>query len=67
MIFPDLAGGDSVFVDANTLVYHFQPHPIFGPACTDLLERIEHLQLVGVTSTHVLSEMGHRLTRYAPL
>jgi len=61
MIFADLPGGASVFVDANTLVYHFQPHPVFGPACTDLVERIEHLQLVGITSTHVLSEMAHRL------
>ena len=61
MIFADLVAGDSVFVDANTLVYHFQPHPVFGLACTDLVERIEHQNLVGFTSTHVLSEMAHRL------
>src|SRR5262249_45883012 len=29
--------------------------------CTDLVERIEHQQLVGLTSTYVLSEMAHRL------
>ena len=61
MTFADLPSGASVFVDANTLVYHFQPHPAFGPGCTDLVERIEHQQLVGFTSTHVLSEMAHRL------
>jgi predicted nucleic acid-binding protein len=61
MIFADLVSGDSVFVDANTLVYHFQPHPVFGAACTDLVERIEHQDLVGLTSTHILSEMAHRL------
>jgi uncharacterized protein len=61
MIFADLPSGASVFVDANTVVYHFQPHPILGPACTDLVERIEHQQLVGFTSTHILSEMAHRL------
>jgi predicted nucleic acid-binding protein len=49
MIFADLPGGASVFVDANTLVYHFQPHPVFGPACTDLVERID---LAGTVSQH---------------
>src|SRR5260370_1331195 len=61
MILADLLNGASVFVDANTLVYHFQPHPVFGPACTDLVERIEHQELVGYTSTHVVCEMAHRL------
>jgi hypothetical protein len=27
MIFADLAMGDALFVDANTLTYHFEPHP----------------------------------------
>jgi len=31
MTFADLPGGTAVFVDANTLVYHFQPHPVSGP------------------------------------
>lgn len=50
-----------VFVDANTLVYHFQPHPILGPPCTALMNRIELKELTGFTSTHVLSEVAHRL------
>ena len=57
----DLPAGAAVFVDANTLVYHFQPHPVLGPACTALVERIERQDLVGFTSTHVLSELAHRL------
>jgi predicted nucleic acid-binding protein len=61
MIFADLPAGDAVFVDANVLTYHFQPHPVWGPACTDLLRRIENRELVGFTSTHVLSELSHRL------
>jgi predicted nucleic acid-binding protein len=61
MTLPQLPSGASVFVDADILVYHFQPHLAFGPACTDLLERIEHQDLVGFTSTAVLSEMAHRL------
>jgi predicted nucleic acid-binding protein len=61
MIFADLQAGESVFVDANTLTYHFQPHAVFGPACTQFLQRIENQELIGFTSTHVLSELAHRL------
>ena len=28
MTFADLVSGQSVFLDANTFVYHFQPHPV---------------------------------------
>ena len=34
MIFADLPAGATVFVDANTFVYYFEPHPILGPFCT---------------------------------
>jgi predicted nucleic acid-binding protein len=61
MIFADLATGDSVFVDANILVYHFGPHPTFGTTCRQLLQRIENQDLVGFTSTHVLGEVAHQL------
>jgi hypothetical protein len=33
MIFADLPGGASVFVDANTLVYHFQRFRRGGVPC----------------------------------
>ena len=42
MIFADLVAGDAVFLDANTLIYHFGPHPSFGPACNQLVQRIEN-------------------------
>jgi predicted nucleic acid-binding protein len=61
MTFTDLPAGAAVFVDANTLVYRFSLHPQFGPACTDLLERIDRQEITGYTSTHVLSEAAHRL------
>ena len=61
MTFANLATGDSVFVDANTLTYHFEPHVRWGPACTHLLQRIENQQLVGYTSSHVIAEVSHRL------
>ena len=61
MTFLDLVAGDHVFLDANTLVYHFCPHPSFGTACNDLLYRIESQDLLASTSTHVLTEVAHRL------
>jgi predicted nucleic acid-binding protein len=61
MIFADLATGDSVFVDANTLIYHFSPHPAFGTACRQLFQRIESKDLLGFISTHVLGEAAHQL------
>jgi hypothetical protein len=33
MTFDRVPAGASMFVDSNILVYHFQPHPIFGPLC----------------------------------
>jgi predicted nucleic acid-binding protein len=61
MTFADLGAGDAVFVDANPLTYHFEPHAVWGPLCSDLLQRIENRELAGFTSTHVLSEVSHRL------
>jgi predicted nucleic acid-binding protein len=61
MTFADLFAGDQVFVDANTLAYHFQPHPVWGPACTQLLGRIKNKELAGFTSTHIVAEVAHRL------
>src|SRR5262249_24422051 len=61
MIFTELPAGASVFLDANTLLYHFTADAKHGPACTDLVERIERQELVGFTSTHVVSEVAHRL------
>ena len=54
-------GPESVFVDANAFVYHFTPHPTFKAACSDFLDRIEHGDLLGFTSTHVLTDVAHRL------
>jgi predicted nucleic acid-binding protein len=61
MTFADLVTGDSVFVDANTLIHLFQPHPQLGPFCQQLIQRIDNQDLVGFTSSHVVSEVCHRL------
>ncbi len=57
----DLQAGENVFLDSNTLVYHFIPFPVLGPLCTKLINRIERKEVFGFTSTHVLSEVAHRL------
>jgi predicted nucleic acid-binding protein len=59
--FAEIPAGAAVFLDANTLVYHFANHASFGPACTQLVKRIEQHHLAGFISTHVLSEIAHRL------
>ena len=46
MTFADLLAGDMVFVDANVLIYHFAPHPLLGPACHQLIQRIETISFV---------------------
>jgi predicted nucleic acid-binding protein len=59
MNFTDLVDGESVFLDANILVYQFAPHPQYGQTCYDLIQRVENQALQGHTSTAVLSELAH--------
>jgi predicted nucleic acid-binding protein len=61
MIFTDLPAAAAVFLDANTLLYHFTADLKHGAACTELVERVERQELIGFTSTHVVSEVAHRL------
>jgi predicted nucleic acid-binding protein len=61
MTFADLQRGEAIFVDANTLIYHFTNHPKFGPACTALVERIELKEIQGFTSSHCLADIAHRV------
>ena len=53
--------GDSVFLDANTLIYHFTNHPKYGAACTALVERIELKEIQAFTSSHCLADVTHRI------
>ena len=61
MTFMDIPAGASVFIDANTFVYHFVPEPVLGPACRDLLDRFARQELAGLTSAHVVSNVAHRV------
>lgn len=61
MTFDPIPANESVFLDANTLIYHFTAHARYGAACTRLVERIERLEIRGFTSAHVLGDVTHRL------
>src|SRR5713226_771067 len=61
MIYSDLPASATIFVDASVFIHHFEPNASFGHAATEFLERIENQELNGITSTHVASEVAHRL------
>src|SRR5262245_58699498 len=61
MIYSDLPAGATVFVDAGPFIHHFEPNAVFGPAATDFLDRIENQELNAVATTHIISEIAHRL------
>jgi hypothetical protein len=47
MIFAQIPVGSAVFLDANTLIYHFASDPKYGASCTQLVKRIEQQELIG--------------------
>ena len=61
MIYSDLPAGATVFVDSSVFIHHFEPNVLYGPAATVFLERIENQEITGMTTTHVVSEVAHRL------
>jgi predicted nucleic acid-binding protein len=61
MIYADLPAGAAAFVDASVFIHHFEPNPLFGAANTEFLERIENQEINGFTTTHIVSEVAHRL------
>lgn len=60
MTFDDIPVGANVFIDANTFVYAFSKHGL-NAACSELLDRVDKNDIIGLTSTHILSETAHRL------
>lgn len=61
MTFDQIPPGAAIFLDANTLVYHFTNAPIYGAACTALINKVAQKLLVGFTSTNVLADVAHRV------
>jgi predicted nucleic acid-binding protein len=67
MTFADLVAGEAIFLDANPFVYHFVADPRFGAACSQPLQRVENQEITGLNSTHVLTEMAHRIMTVEPI
>ena len=61
MTFADIPAGASVFLDANTFVYHFTPHPVFKAECGSLFLRIVRKEISAFASLDVLSDVAHRV------
>jgi predicted nucleic acid-binding protein len=61
MTFAQIPAGVAIFLDANSLVYHFTNDPKYGVACTRLVQQVEQGALAGFTSTDVLGDVAHRL------
>lgn len=61
MNFVDIPIGTSVLIDANVLVYHFAPHPVFLASCQELLERVSLGEIAGFTSSDAANDAAHRL------
>ena len=61
MTLDQVPSGARLLVDANVLVYHFQPHPVFGPMCNRFMQRIERQDIEAITFTNLLGEVAHRL------
>jgi predicted nucleic acid-binding protein len=61
MTFANIPAGETIFVDANVLIYHFTSDLKYGAACTQLIKQVELQQLRGLTSAHVLADVAHRL------
>jgi hypothetical protein len=45
MTFDQVRAGSAVFLDANSLVYHFTNHPKYGVASTRLVHQVQRCQL----------------------
>jgi predicted nucleic acid-binding protein len=60
MTFASVPSGAALFLDANTLIYHFTSDAKYGPACTQLIKRIELRDVTGFTSAHALADVAHR-------
>lgn len=57
----EVPSGLEIFVDANIFIYHFSGPTEFTEPCFNFLLRIEEGDLIGYTSTTVLTEILHRL------
>jgi predicted nucleic acid-binding protein len=48
-----------IFVDANIFVDHASANPSYGKSCEEFLEKVESKNIVAITTTAVLDEVGY--------
>jgi len=53
---------DLIFVDANIFIDHASANPIYGKTCEEFLEKVESKNVVAITTTAVLDEVGYILS-----
>ncbi|NQE05713.1 hypothetical protein C5S32_07575 [ANME-1 cluster archaeon GoMg1] len=51
-----------IFVDANIFVDHASANSSYGKACEEFLEKVESKNVVAITTTAVLDEVGYILS-----
>lgn len=56
-----IADGTRCYLDATIFYYHLVETPVLSEDCSDLLTRIEHGQVQGMTSTVALAEATHKV------
>ncbi len=61
MTFDQIPPGANLFLDANSLVYHFTTDPKYGPPWYRLAQRLEQRLLTGFVSAHVFADVVHRV------
>lgn len=53
---------ESIFVDANIFIDHASANPGYGKSCEGFLEKVESKNVVAITTTAVLDEVGYILS-----
>ncbi len=53
---------DLIFVDANIFIDHASANPVYGKTCEEFLEKVESKNVVAITTTAVLDEVGYILS-----
>jgi hypothetical protein len=68
MTFAQIPVGTTVFLDANSLVYHFTNDPKYGLACTQLVQGVEQgSALIGPKQVGVSHPARRRISPAPPV
>jgi len=67
MTLATIPAGSAIFLDANSLIHHFTNDAKCGPACTQLIKRVEQQQLRGLTRTSLVFDRKKACSPPAPL